>query len=95
MKISSHVRVLHRKPQSVGGALRGLHDDVHPEVESLPLWRMFHRLLLKPQDQLQVLHHRAQIPGGRKRIETSPRGINTRVNNTLTSNKHQKASQVP
>lgn len=56
----------HREAQPVGGALRGLHDDVHPEVESLPLRGMFHRLLLKPLNQLQVLHHRAQIPGDEK-----------------------------
>ena len=56
---------LYGKSQPVGRALRGLHDDVHPEVEPLSLGRMFHRLLLKPLDQLQVLHHRPQIPGGR------------------------------
>lgn len=58
---------VYRKAQPLGGSLRGFHDDVHPEVESLPLWRMFHRLLLEPQDQLQVLHHRPQIPGGKIR----------------------------
>lgn len=52
----------YRKAQSVGGALRRLHDNVHPEVESLSLGRVFYRLLLKPLDQLQVLHHRPQIP---------------------------------
>lgn len=54
---------LYRKTQSIGGALRGLYDDVHPEVESLPLGGVFDRLLLEPLDQLQVLHHRPQIPG--------------------------------
>lgn len=40
------------KPQSVGGALRGLDDDVHPEVEFLSLRRMLQILLFKPLDQL-------------------------------------------
>lgn len=52
------------EPQAIGGALRRLHDDVHPEVESVPQRRVFHRLLLEPLDQLQVLHHRPQVPGG-------------------------------
>ena len=62
---------LYRKPQSVGGALRGFDYNVHPEVESLSLRRMFHRLLLKPLDQLQVLHNGAQIPGRKYNLTKS------------------------
>lgn len=54
---------LYWKPQSIGRSLRGLDDDVHPKVESLSLGRMFHRLLFKPLNQLQVLHDGPQIPG--------------------------------
>lgn len=42
----------YREAQAVGGALRGLHDDVHPEVEPLPLGGMVHDLLFKALNQL-------------------------------------------
>lgn len=64
-------RVLYREAQAVGGSLRGLHDNVHPEVEFLPQGGMFHRLLLKPLDQVQVLHNRPQIPERDERPETN------------------------
>lgn len=57
----------YREAQAVGGALGGLHDNVHPEVEFLPKGRMFHRLLLKPLDQVQVLHNGSQVPEGEDR----------------------------
>lgn len=52
------------KPQAVGGPLRGLDDDVHPEVKPLPLGGMVHYLLFKPLNQLQVLHNRPKVPEG-------------------------------
>lgn len=57
----------YREAQAIGGSLGGLHDNVHPEVEFLPQGGMFHRLLLKPLNEVQILHNRSQIPEGEER----------------------------
>ncbi len=54
--------VYYRKTQAVGGSLCGLHDNVHPEVESLSLRRILRVLLLKMLNQLKVLDDWSQVP---------------------------------
>lgn len=55
---------LYWETQAVGGPLRGLDDNVHPEVKPLSLGGMVHYLFFKPLNQLQVLHNRPKVPEG-------------------------------
>lgn len=69
----------YREAQAVGGSLGGLHDNVHPEVELLPQGRMLHRLLLKPLDQVQILHNGSQVPEGESRPKAEGFSLSARL----------------
>lgn len=84
----------YREAQAIGGALRGLHDDVHPEVEPLPLGGMVHDLLFKALDQLQVLHHGAQVPERNPRTEILACGANERQQEPANSGGSAFAQQL-